>query len=90
MSRTIKSRRTKMARHEVPNAVPTSTRPAVERLLTEAEVAQWLCISPLTLRKWRCQRTQPLPFLKIAKVIRYKESDLLPFVESHMVVPRSL
>jgi hypothetical protein len=44
----------------------------------------------LTLRKWRCQRTQPLPFLKIAKVIRYKESDLLPFVESHMVVPRSL
>jgi hypothetical protein len=61
-----------------------------ERLLTEAEVAEWLGLSPLTLRKWRCLRTHPLPFLKIAKVIRYKESDVLPFLESHMVTPLSL
>jgi hypothetical protein len=63
---------------------------ARERLLTEAEVAEWLGISPLTLRKWRCLRTHSLPFLKIAKVIRYKESDVLPFLESHMVVPHNL
>ena len=62
--------------------------PTRERLLTEAEVAEWLGLSPLTLRKWRCLRTHPLPFLKIAKVIRYKESDVLPFLESHMIVPR--
>lgn len=64
--------------------------PKRDRLLTEAEVAEWFGVSPLTLRKWRCQRTHPLPFLKIAKVIRYRESDVLRFLESHMVVPHSM
>jgi excisionase family DNA binding protein len=61
-----------------------------EPLLTEAEAAEWLGLSPLTLRKWRCLGTHPLPFLKIGKTIRYCESDVLRFLESHMVVPLTL
>ncbi len=61
-----------------------------EPLLTEAEAAEWFGLSPLTLRKWRCLRTHPLPFLKIGKTIRYRESDMLQFLENHMVVPLTL
>lgn len=68
-----------------PSEIKASAPTPRENLLKENEVAEWLGISPLTLRKWRCLRTQPLPFLKIKKIIRYKESDLLRFQESKMV-----
>lgn len=68
----------------------SDARPKRERLLTEDEVAEWLGISPLTLRKWRCLRTHELPFVKIGKTIRYRESDVLRFLESHMVVPTTV
>jgi len=79
----------KADRHRETRGSAAADAPALtrERLLTEAEVAEWLGLSPLTLRKWRCLRTHPLPFLKLAKTIRYRESDVLPFLERHMVVP---
>ena len=79
----------KSNRHRETGSRPAADAPALtrERLLTESEVAEWLGLSPLTLRKWRCLRTHPLPFLKIAKLIRYRESDVLPFLERHMIVP---
>jgi hypothetical protein len=61
-----------------------------ELLLTEAEVTRQLQLSPLTLREWRCLRTHSLPFVKIGKVIRCRQSDVLRLIDSCVVVPLTL
>jgi excisionase family DNA binding protein len=58
--------------------------------MTEAEAAEFLGVSPLTLRKWRCLRTHQLPFFKSRNLIRYRLRDLQGFIDQHMIVPVSL
>jgi excisionase family DNA binding protein len=50
-------------------------------LLTEAEAAEALGISPLTLRKWRCTGEQSIRYYKIGRKARYKPEDILEFIE---------
>ncbi len=53
-----------------------------ERLLNEAESAQFLGLSPNTLNRWRCLRKGP-EFVKLGgRSVRYRLSDLTAWVES--------
>lgn len=54
-------------------------------LLTSEEAAEMLGTSVITLANWRCTARYSLPFVKIGRSIRYKESDLLKFIESRTV-----
>jgi len=56
------------------------------RPMTEAEAAEFLGVSPLTLRKWRCLRTHELPFFKSRNLIRYRLRDLQNFIDRRMAV----
>jgi hypothetical protein len=56
----------------------TSTR---ERLLNEAEAAEWLGLEPATLRRWRWAGTGPT-FRKIGFAVRYTPDDLRTFIEA--------
>jgi hypothetical protein len=38
-----------------------------------------------TLAGWRCTRRYDLPFVKIGRVIRYRDSDIQNFLEQHTV-----
>ncbi len=56
-------------------------------LLDEAEAANWIGITPRTLRLWR--RTRGVPHYKITgKVIRYSPDDLMAWFEKHRVAVR--
>ena len=46
-----------------------------ERLLTVAEVADWLSISPTTLRYWRHVHRGPRS-LSVGGAVRYRASDI--------------
>jgi len=47
------------------------------RLMTEAEAAAALGVRPATLQAWRTTKRVGLPYLKISRLIRYREADVL-------------
>ncbi len=54
-------------------------------LLTTAEAAALLDVSPQTLEVWRCSKRYPLPYTKIGRNVRYLRSAVLAFIASRMV-----
>ena len=53
----------------------------LQQLYTETEAAEYLRISPATLRTWRCRGGGPM-VLKLGRNVRYELASLLRFVES--------
>jgi predicted DNA-binding transcriptional regulator AlpA len=55
------------------------------RLLTPPQVSAMLGIAVQTLAKARCTRSDYLPFIKLGRSIRYREDDVLAFIEAQRV-----
>lgn len=53
-------------------------------VLTVKEAAEYLGLAQSTLNKWRCIGGGP-EYLKLGKVIRYRQSDLDAFLKSNRV-----
>lgn len=58
----------------------------VNKLLTLAEVASILGLQKKTLYQWRW-RHKNMPFVKIGRVIRVREKDLLAFIDRQTTQP---
>ena len=54
-------------------------------LRAEHEAAQILGVTPGTLSVWRSTRRYPLPYVKVGRLVRYRDSDLLRFIEARTV-----
>ncbi|MBM3789282.1 MAG: helix-turn-helix domain-containing protein [Acidobacteria bacterium] len=54
------------------------------RLMTEREAAGQLCCTVSAMRRWRRERRGP-PFVRSGRLIRYRETDLLAFVERRRI-----
>lgn len=53
--------------------------------MTEKDAAVFIGVSVKTLQTWRSRRVGPA-YIRIApKCIRYREADLVAFVDSHLV-----
>jgi excisionase family DNA binding protein len=60
--------------------------PATElELLTTADAARLLDVTPGTLEVWRTTKRYALPYVRVGRNIRYRRSDLVAFVESRLV-----
>jgi predicted DNA-binding transcriptional regulator AlpA len=57
----------------------TKTPNGRSNLLKEAEVADFLNVSVLTLRRWRWQRRGPR-FVKLGRAVRYRPEEVEDFV----------
>jgi excisionase family DNA binding protein len=55
------------------------------KLLNPPEAAEFLGISKITLAGWRCSKRYSLPYIKVGRLVRYRRSDLVEFLESHHV-----
>lgn len=51
-------------------------------LLCEADAALFLGVKPTTLQVWRCTKRYPLPFIKVGRLVRYRQSALASFLQS--------
>ena len=56
-----------------------------ETLLTPEQVAGFLGVSPETLNVWRCTRRYHLPYIKVGRLVRYRQTDIDQFVEANSV-----
>lgn len=45
-------------------------------LLTETETAKQISVAPATLQQWRHHHRYSLPFVKVGRLVRYKQSDI--------------
>jgi excisionase family DNA binding protein len=58
---------------------PRATRPDLDPLLTLDEVAAFLTVSPRTVRRLLAHG---LPCVRLGRVVRFRQADLLRFVEA--------
>lgn len=54
-------------------------------LLSEQQTAQLLGIKPATLQVWRCTKRYALAYIKVGRLVRYRQSAVLAFLESREV-----
>jgi predicted DNA-binding transcriptional regulator AlpA len=59
-----------------------SNQTAPNPLRTEVESAQFLGVKPTTLQIWRCTKRYSLPYIKVGRLVRYRQSDLDAFLTS--------
>ncbi len=56
---------------------------SIEPLMDEEQVAKTLSVSPETLAAWRHTGRVQLPWVRIGgRLVRYKKSDVLAFIEA--------
>jgi excisionase family DNA binding protein len=55
------------------------------RLLTTKEAEEFLELAEGTLPIWRCKQRHKIPYIKIGRNVRYREDDLLEWLESRTV-----
>jgi excisionase family DNA binding protein len=56
-------------------------------LLTTQEAAEFLGSTVGTLEVWRSSKRYPIPYIKVGRLVRYRRSDLLAWLESRTVSP---
>lgn len=54
------------------------------KLLTPDETAERLGVLTNTLDAWRCTRRYDLPYVKVGRLVRYREIDVEAFIESRL------
>jgi predicted site-specific integrase-resolvase len=55
--------------------------------LSEKDVAEITKLSLSTLRNYRCLGKAPV-YLKVGKAVRYRENDIIRFMERNRIEPR--
>jgi excisionase family DNA binding protein len=63
--------------------MPAETRAARSRLLTIEQAAEQLGVSPRMIRRLTGNRR--LPFVKVGRLVRFRESDIAEFVDEWTV-----
>lgn len=58
------------------------TQATVDPLRTEVESANFLGVKPTTLQIWRCTKRYPLPYIKVGRLVRYRQSALDAFLSA--------
>ncbi len=53
-----------------------------EKLLSRKEAAEFLGVTEHTLAVWACTKRYKLSFVKVGRLVKYRYSDLLTFLES--------
>ena len=61
---------------------PMSQQNLPHKLLSDPEAAELLCVTPQTLAVWRCKKRYNLPYIKVGRKVRYREADLLAWLDS--------
>lgn len=67
------------------SAVPELPR-AFPKLLDERRAAALIGVAPSTLAIWRSTNRYALPYIKCGRLVRYREDDIIAFLEQRRVV----
>jgi excisionase family DNA binding protein len=54
-------------------------------LLSNERAAEYLGITPRTLDVWRCTKRHPISFIKVGRLVKYRQSALDAFLKQQTV-----
>jgi excisionase family DNA binding protein len=54
-------------------------------LYDSLKAAEFLGVSKETLSIWRCTKRYNIPYFKVGRLVKYREADLLAFLEARRV-----
>lgn len=54
-------------------------------LFDEKQAAAFLDLAPNTLAVWRCTKRHDLPFVRVGRLVKYRRSDLVAWIERNTV-----
>lgn len=60
-------------------------QPPRDPLLTEAQAAEFLGVKPASLQVWRSTKRYQLAYIKVGRLVRYRQSALQAFLASREV-----
>ena len=67
-------------------ATQTKQANSTGEMLSNAQAAEVLGVTPGTLNTWRSEGRYPIPYVKVGtKLVRYRRADLLAWIESQVV-----
>ncbi len=69
-----------MATDIVPSNLRAYAEAAEHHLKTRAEAAEYLGLKPQTLSVWASTGRYSLPFVKVGRLVKYRQSDLDEFL----------
>ena len=49
---------------------------AAKRLLNNSEAAGHIGVTPRTLEVWRCTKRHAIPYIKVGRLVKYRQTDL--------------
>ncbi len=64
------------------NLIPLKNR---EKLLSNKEASAYIGVLPGTLESWRYSKRYPIPFIKVGRLVKYRQSDLDIFLDQRTV-----
>lgn len=53
-------------------------------LLTPQQTANQLGVTPHTLAVWRCEKRSTLPFIKVGRLVRYRQQDIDDYINRQL------
>lgn len=56
-----------------------------EGLLTTEQAADYLGVTPRTLEVWRCVKRHTIPYIKVGRLVKYRQADLDAWLASRTV-----
>jgi excisionase family DNA binding protein len=69
----------------MPTNIPADVIHARPELLSTVEAAAYLGLTPHALEVWRCTGRHQIPFIKVGRLVRYRQNDLDRWLESRLV-----
>lgn len=60
---------------------------ATSTLLTRRQAADYLGVTPRTLAVWACSKRYQLPYVKVGRLVKYRQEDLDAFIEQRTIHP---
>lgn len=67
---------------------PTPTHRLLEGtipLFSTVDAAKYIGVEPGTLEVWRCTKRYPIPFIKVGRLVRYRQEALDAFLVSRTI-----
>jgi excisionase family DNA binding protein len=57
----------------------------MEKLLNKLEIAKLLGVKPATISNWISQNTYDIPYIKVGRLTKFRESDIRKWLEVRVV-----
>lgn len=70
--------------NQTADGIPAIRKPQ-SNLLDTVAAAEYLGVEPRSLEVWRCVKRHSIPYIKVGRLVKYRQSDLDAWLESRTV-----